>query len=310
MSQASQSAANRLGPFPAGSTSADLVATAARGDLGLRVLDPEEQARDYYKARCEAIEKVAQEFFFAYPGSKALILQKIRDSALLPEFAEYVHCWFADDRLCGVILSGVTSDAGTHAQINEQEASSEQHAAEVAEALGRKYPERPGHFVNFFNFEILSSLPEVEPQPVDTLYTPFERLVTAHEQNEPCTRIETAYVGPSLVSFVGRSPSAEIPTGSTHSTESSRKAFATPECLVIYDYKLERYVRTIESIHVYETLIYVSRSLTDDLGRRLNAVQAQAVRAQAAAAIDDWRQTIARAEQARRDRIDRLAAIL
>lgn len=309
MSQPSQSAANRLGPFPAGSTSADLVALVAQGDLGLRVLDAEEQARDYYKARCEAIEKVAQEFFFAYPGSKALILQKVRDSALLPEFAEYVYCWFADDRLCGAILSGVTSDAGTHAQVNEQEAASEQHAAEVAEALGRKYPEQPGRFVNFFDFEILPAPPAVEGSASEDLHAPFERLAT-QEESEPCTRVETAYCGPSLVSFVGRPLAAEIPTGSTHSAQSSRKAYANPDCLVIYDYKLERYVRTIESIHVYETLIYVSRSLNEDLGRRLNARQAQAVREQAAAAIDEWRQTIERAENARRDRIDRLAAVL
>ena len=137
----------------AGSTSSDLAGPANQGDHGLRVLAHEEQQRDYFKARCDALVAAGREFFFDYDKASSLILQKTREVAQLPDFVEYVYCWLADDRLGGLILSGVTSDAGTHEQINQQESVFREHAAEVEEALSRKYPESPESFVNFFNFE-------------------------------------------------------------------------------------------------------------------------------------------------------------
>jgi hypothetical protein len=310
MAQIAPGTANRLGPFQAGSTSADLIALVNAGTLGLRLLEPEEQTRDYYKARCEAIEKATHEFFFPYEGCRSLIFQKIRESSSLPEFTEYVCCWFVEDQLCGTVLSGVTSDAGTHAQMNEQESALHEHAAEVIEALGCKYPESPRSFVNDFQFEVYSAVPEIDGQAAGTLFTPFERLVTTIEENEPCSRIETAFCGPALVQFTGKPQAVELPTGSTHSSQSSRSAFASPDCLVVYDFKLERYVRTIESVHVYENLTYVFRALAADLGRRLNTRHAAQVRDQAQVQIDQWQTAISRAEAEKRARIARLMEIL
>lgn len=301
---------NRLGPFPAGATPAELVALVQQGSLGLRLLDREEQARDYYRTRCEALEKAAAEFFFAYPGTQALIFQKNRETALLPDFTEYVLCWFAENRLCGTILSGVTSDAGTHAQINEQETACEEHAAEVVDALGRKYPERPRAFLNYFDFVIQTAPPESAGEADDESFTHFTRLATIVEDNTPRTRVESASCGPVLLHLEARTHSSEIPTGSTHSSQRSRSSFANPECLVLYDFLVERYVRTIESIHVCENLIYISRTLANDLGRKLNASQSAQLRDQTQAEINKWLSALSRAEEAKQARVQHLMEIL
>ncbi|MFO0889109.1 MAG: hypothetical protein U0790_08205 [Isosphaeraceae bacterium] len=309
MTQPAPHATNRLGPFVAGSSSGDLITLINQGDLGVRILDPDEQARDYYKARCEALEAAAREFFYNYEGSRSLVLQKTREAPLLPPFVEYIYCWFAEDQLCGAILSGVTSDAGTHSQINEQEAAFEEHASEVAEALRRKYPESPATFVNPFNFEIHPGMPTVEGPSGKEYFTGFERLVST-DGEQALTQVETAYCGPGLIQCTGRTPAAEIPTGTTHSGQAHRRGFANPDCLVIYDFKCERYVRTIESIHVYESLTYLSRRLAESLGRRLNGEHSARVRAQADARIVEWRSGITKAEEAKRARIHRLSEIL
>src|SRR5271165_253368 len=127
--------ASWVGPFAAGSTSSDLIGLANQDDPGLRVVAHEEQQRDYFKARCDALVAAGSEFFFGYDKASSLIFQKTRDTANLPDFVEYVYCWLADDRLGGLILSGVTSDAGSHEQINQQESAFWEHAAEVADAL-------------------------------------------------------------------------------------------------------------------------------------------------------------------------------
>lgn len=165
--------ANRVGPFAAGSTSSDLIGLANQGDPGLRVLEHEEQQRDYYKARCDALASTAREFFFDFDRTSSLIFQKTRDTTGLPDFVEYVYCWLADDRHCGFILSGVTSDAGTHEQINQQESAFWEHTAEVAEALSRKYPESPESFVNFFNFGTYSELPQLPASVPAILFTGY-----------------------------------------------------------------------------------------------------------------------------------------
>jgi hypothetical protein len=308
--QSAGQATNRLGPFLAGSSSEDLIALVRQGELGLRVLDPDEQAREYYRARCEALESAAREFFHAYDESRSLILQKTREAPGLPEFAEYLYCWFAEDRLCGAILSGVTSDAGSHGQINEQEAAYEEHAAEVAEALAGKYPESPGAFLNPFQFEVHESPPQIDGLPAGEHFTTFERLVATPGENQAESRVGTAACGPGVIVFSGRPLTAEIPTGTTHSSQAVRKGFANDACLVIYDFKSERYVRTIESIHVYENLIYLSRTLAAEIGRRINERRRALVREDARAQIDAWRSAIDRAEEGRRARIQRLAEIL
>ena len=50
--------------------------------------------------------------------------------------------------------------------------------------------------------------------------------------------------------------------------------------------------------------------LADDLGGQLNARRCAEIRAEAGREVGQWRETISRAEQARKDRISRLARIL
>jgi hypothetical protein len=307
----SQSQANsRVGPFAAGATTADLTALAGRVDQGLRVLDAEEQKRDYYRGRCEALQTAAGEFFFPYEQTSTLILQKTRDVPTLPDFIEYVCCWLAEDRLGGFILSGVTSDAGTHEQINEQEAAFWEHTAEVTLALGQKYPKNPECFLNYFNFETCPTLPQLPTGTPREAFRGYQRLVTSTVDNEPGTRVETHYCGPSLVVAARKRPDAEISTAATHSTQSSRKFFSNDDFFVVYDFKMERYVRTIESIHVFENIIYLSKPLVEEPGRRLNAQHCASVQTQAKGEIEEWQQSIKRAEEAKTARIQKLAGLL
>jgi hypothetical protein len=303
-------ATQHVGPFVAGSTSAEVIALAGRGDQGLRVLDAEEQKREYFQGRCEALQTAASEFFFPYERTSTLILQKTREVPTLPDFIEYVFCWLADDRLAGFILSGVTSDAGTHEQINEQEAAFWDHTAEVTLALGQKYPENPEIFLNYFNYEtslVIPHLPAGAPQQV---FSAYSRLVTSTVENEPSTRVETHYCGPALVVAARKKLDAEISTAATHSMQSSRKFFANDEFIVVYDFKIERYVRTIESIHVFENIVYLSKVLGQELGQRLNAQHCAAVQAGARAEIERWQDSIRQAEEAKKARIQKLAAML
>jgi hypothetical protein len=287
----------------------NLIGLAGRDDLGLRVLDGQEQKRDYFKGRCDALEFAAREFFYDYAGSSSLILQKTRDTPSTPEFIEYVYCWLVKDRLCGLILSGVTSDAGSHEQINQQEAAFWDHTAEVALALSEKYAESPDSFINFLDFETYPVLPEHPGLDLAKVFTNYERLVNANEDKETKPRIETHYCGPSLILPSRKKQDAEIPTAATHNSQSTRKIFSNEQFLVIYDYKIERYVRTIESLHIFTNIIYISRKIADDLGRELNAKRCAEIQAEARREVDHWRETISRAEQARRDRISKLSQI-
>ena len=103
---------------------------------------------------------------------------------------------------------------------------------------------------------------------------------------------------------------SDIPTAATHSSQSARKFFANDEFLVVYDFKVERYVRTIESIHAFENVVYLSRTLADDIGRRLNARECDRVASDARKEIDRWKASVSQAEEARRERIARLSQIL
>lgn len=310
MTDSPSQAESRVGPFRMGSSRADLVGLAGSADLGLRVLNAQEQKSDYFKARCDALEFAAREFFFDYAGSSSLILQKTRDTTSIPEFIEYVFCWLVEDGLAGLILSGVSSDAGSHEQINEQEAVLRELSAEVAQALAEKYPGNPGAFVNYLDFETYAALPEHPGLDMARILTGYERLVSGIEDGESRTRVETHFCGPSIIVPAGKRHEAEIPTAATRGNQATRRYFSNEEFLVIYDSKLERYVRTIESLHVFTNLTYIARSIVDDHGKRLNARRCDEVRAEAAHEVGHWRETLSRAERAKKARISRLAEIL
>ena len=189
------------------------------------MLENEDQARDYYRTRCAALNAVANEFFYNYQGSSSLILQKTRETHPLPDFVEYVYCWFARDQLCGAILSGVTSDAGTHAQVNDQESVFCEHSAEVAQALSSRVPRSP---------------------------RPGRQL---------------------------------LQQGGT--------------------------LRADHRVHSrFENLVYLSRILADQIGRPLNTERCALERTQAQAEIDQWKDALRRADEARKTRILRLAELL
>ena len=121
------------------------------------------------------------------------------DSKQNPDFIEYVYCWLATDRLGGFILLGVSSEAGTHEQINQQEHSFREQSTEIVEALSGKYPQSQELVINYFNFELHMARPSVPKNRVESVFTGFQRLVTATEDTGSTNRIETQYFGPAMV---------------------------------------------------------------------------------------------------------------
>lgn len=204
----------------------------------------------------------------------------------------------------------MTSDAGTHAQINEQESAFWDRSTEVAEALAARYPQSPETFVNFFNFETYPAAHQLPSQVPESLFPSYQQLVDVAEDDEPSSRIETHHCGPSLILPSRKRHDPDIPAAATHSSQYTRKFFASDDFLVVYDFKIERYVRTIESIHVFENLVYLSRTLADDIGRRLNAAECERVASNAHKEIEGWKASVSQAEEARRQRISRLSQIL
>ena len=79
---------------------------------------------------------------------------------------------------------------------------------------------------------------------------------------------------------------------------------------MFYDFKIERYVRTIESIHVFESLIYVSSTLANDIGRRLNSQRCARVAAEAQAEVEKRQESQRLAEEAKKARISKLVDLL
>ena len=138
----------------------------------------------------------------------------------------------------------------------------------------------------------------------------FQRLVTAMEENEKRTRVETQYCGPTVVLASRRKLGAEAPVGAAHTSQFSRKIFANNEFFVVYDHDVVRYVRTIESLHVSTTLVYLSRPVMDDLGRKLNAERGAHVQAEARQEVVAWEQSLRHAEEARRIRIAKLSEMV
>ena len=251
-----------------------------------------------------------REFFFDYDKTSSLIFQKTRDTANLPEFVEYVYCWLADDRLGGLILSGVTSDAGTHEQINQQESAFWSMPPRSPRRSPENIPTAPTPSSTFSTSTLTPNCPSLPPVRSPDLFTVYQRLVKTGADLEPTTSVETQYCGPALVYSGRKNHDAEITAPATHSHQSTRRFFANPDFFVVYDVKIERYVRTIESIHVFENVVYIARKLAGELGRQMNSQRSAQVQAQAQAEIEEWKESIKRAAEARSDRIRRLAEIL
>jgi hypothetical protein len=303
-------AEDRVGPFVAGASSSDLIGLAREQDLGLRMIDAQEQKRDYYRQRCDGLVAAAREFFYDYQGSTSLLFEKTQDSGHTPEFIQYACCWLVQDRLGGLILSGLSSDAGTHEQIDQGENCSWEQSCEIAEALSRKYTQNPGALVNYFNFELYPALPhfpEVDPKSV---LSGYQRLVTAQENNESRTRIETHYWGPSVVLASRKKVDPEIATATAHTSRFTRKILCNDQWFVVYNHAIERYVRTIESLHVFTNLVYISRPVMDDVGRTLNAQRGAQVEAEARREIEGWEESLRKEQEAKQTRILKLAQIL
>ncbi len=202
------------------------------------------------------------------------------------------------------------SDAGTHEEIDQHEASLRAQSAEIAEALSTKYTQSALSLINYFNFDLDAAPPPVANGDSNEVFSSFQRLVTAIEENEKRTRIETRYCGPTLVQPSRRKPGADAPTGAAHTSQLSRRTFANDEFFALYEHDIERYVRTIESLHVSTTLVYLSRRVMDDLGRKLNSKRAAQVQAEARREVAGWEQSLLQAEEARRIRIARLSEIV
>jgi hypothetical protein len=303
-------APDRVGPFVAGATSSDLIALTRQQDLSLRLVEPGEQMQDYYRQRCEGLCAAAKEFFYDYEESTSLVFQKTGDSKQIPDFIEYIYCWLVEDRLGGLILFGVIIDAGTHEEIDQHENSLRAQSAEISEALSTKYTQSAGSMINYFNFDLYAAPPPVASGDSKDVFSSFQRLVTAIEENEKKTRIETRYCGPTLVQSSRRNLGADAPTGAAHTSQFSRRTFANDKFFILYDHDIERYVRTIESLHFSTTLVYLSRRVMDDLGRKLNSKRAAQVQAEARREVTGWEQSLLQAEEARRIRIARLSEMV
>jgi hypothetical protein len=301
---------DRVGPFVAGSNSSDLIALAQDESVGLRVVDEGEQGRDPHQQRYGGLKTVAKEFFFDYEGASSLVFQKTADSEQIPDFVQLVCCRLVQDRLGGLIFFGVNSEAGTHEYVDQQEAAFWEQAGEIAEALAGKYAQGTRAIVNYFNFAQYPALPRFPEVDAERVFSSFPRLVTSDEKQGPTTRIETGYNGPTVVVGSDRSPGPEVATAAAQTSQSVRRLFCNDQWFVVVNHAVERYVRTIESLHVFTQLIYLSRHVMDDLGRTLNARSGSQVAAEAQKAIESWKETLRQADEAKRARITKLSEIL
>ena len=84
---------------------------------------------------------------------------------------------------------------------------------------------------------------------------------------------------------------------------------ANDEFFVIHDHEIVRYVRTIESLHSITSLVYLSRRMMDDVGRRLNSAQRK-IQAEARREVDGWENALRAAADAKRTRISKLSEVL
>ena len=265
---------DRVGPFVAGSSSSELLALAQ--ELGLHVVPEAEQHGDYYRQRCDGLKAAAKEFFYDYEGSASLVLQKIVESDVVPEFVEYVYSWLAHDRLCGLMFFGVNSEAGTRLRSTSTSARSGS-TRRRSPRRWRKYPRSPESVVNFFQFESYPLPPQVPGGDGTGVFADFEQLVRTTEENETKTSIEQHYCGPRVVHAAKPKPAPDNAAAASAS-DSVRRIYCNDEWFVVYDRKVEHYVRTIESLHLFTSLVYLSRREMDDIGRRLNSEHAHGSR--------------------------------
>ena len=208
------------------------------------------------------------------------------------------------------MFSGVSTDVGNHEQISEQESAFWDQAAEISLALSTKYNQNPDALVNYFNFMVTPWLPRVPGIEPEGVFQAFPQLVASDLEHEPGVRIETHYWGPSVLLPSDRQLGPVVASNAAHASEDARRIFCNDQWIVICDHSLERYVRTIESLHVYTKLVYLSRQVMDDLGRRLNAERGAKVEAQARAEIKSWEESRSRSDRAKQARISRLSQIL
>jgi hypothetical protein len=293
-----------------GSTSSELIALTEQPDLAIRLVEPGEQMQEYHRQRCDILCARAKEFFHDDEHSRSLVFEKTGESSQIPEFIEYVYCWLAQDRLSGLILLGVNSEAGTHEEINQQENTVREHSAELAEALSAKYTQTRDYLVNHFNFKIYPMLPPVPGNESRDVFSGFQRLVGMVSDNEAGARIETHYFGPTVVFASKPQLAAELADNAAHSSESSRKIFCNEKFYLVFDHEIVRYVRTIESLHAFTSLVYLSRRMMDELGRKLNSGRGARIQAEARKEVVSWEQSLREAEEAKRARISKLSEIL
>jgi hypothetical protein len=304
------SAKNQVGPFVAGSTLSDLMGLAEIENIGLRLVNAQEQLRDPMRQRYQDLRGAAKEYFCEDDQSAALLLQKTGDSEYIPDFVQYVYCWLIEDRLGGLILSGVSTDVGNHEQIDLQESAFWDQSAEIAQALSNKYTQSPAALANYFNFTVFPGLPRapgIDPQGV---FSAFPRLVKSEDGHEPAASIATYYWGPAVLLPSDREIGAEVAASAAHTSEAARRICCNDHWIVVCSHSVERYVRTIESLHVYTKLIYISRQVMDEVGRKLIAQRGAQVEAEARAEIDRFKESRFKSEEEKQARISKLSQIL
>jgi hypothetical protein len=213
------------------------------------------------------------------------------------------------DRLGGLILFGVGGDAGTKEHVDQQESIFWSESAEIAEALASKYTPSTQSVVNYFNFALYPVLPRV-PDVEPGVFSSCRRLVTSEENLETKTRTETQYWGPTVLLASDDEIEPQVATGAAHTTQAVRRIFGNDQWFVVVNHAVERYVRTIESLHVSTRLIYLSRRVMDDLGRKLNAQRGAEVEAEARRAIEKWEESIRKADELKQARIQKLSRVL
>jgi hypothetical protein len=301
---------DQVGPFVAGSSSSELLGLAQQPTLALKLVDSDNQEQNQVRQRCDELKAAAKEFFCDCEAAAALVFQKTGDSEFLPEFIQYIYCWLLQDQLGGIIYSGLSSDAGSHEQIDQSENSFWDQGAEIAEALSNKYNQSPKSLLNYFNFVVYPAPPRVPDLDPKDVFSSFPRLVTSPETQETKTRIETHYWGPSVLLSADSQSGQEPAAGTAHTIAAVRKIFCNDRWLVVCNHKVERYVRTFESLHVFTKLVYLSRSVMDDLGRRNVAQRGAQIEAKARSEIECWEQSLNHARGAKQARISKLSQIL
>src|SRR5262249_15942918 len=151
-----------------------------------------------FRQRCSGLFARAKEFFHDDQDSTSIVFERTADSSQIPDFIEYLYCRLIQDRLSGLILFGVSSEAGAHEEINQQEHAFRDQSAELVEALSSKYPQSPDFVINHFNLKLCATPPLLPGNESKNVFTGYQRLVGTLGDNEKRARIETQFFGPTL----------------------------------------------------------------------------------------------------------------